>query len=93
MEILKSLLQNKIMKIDTIKIEENDEILILHSIGGMPSEKIDAYCKKLIPTLASIFGTGQVSLFPVREGQEWDFTIIKKSPSNKIKKVVSNRKK
>jgi len=65
------------MKADIIEIGENDKIMIHHDIGNMPPEDVDKYCEKLMKKFISIFGTGHVSLFPVRDGKIWDFTIIK----------------
>ena len=61
-----------------MEIGKNDVLMIHHCIGNMPPANIDAYCEKLVKILGSLFGKGRIAFFPVREGNEWDFTVIKK---------------
>ncbi len=71
------------MKSDVMVIEENDVVMVHHCIGGMPPNDVDKYSEKLVKKLASIFGNGRVVFFPVREGVEWDFTLVKKPATKK----------
>jgi hypothetical protein len=75
------------MKIEVVEIGENDVVMIHHSIGNMPPGDVDKYSEKLIKNLTSIFGRGRVAFFPVRDGYEWDFTLIKR-PKKEVKKVA-----
>lgn len=82
------------MKVDIIEIGEHDTVMIHHNIGNLSSKDIDKYVAKILPQLASIFGYGHVALCPVREGPEWDFTLIKCSfPKTNLKSKKSCRKK
>jgi hypothetical protein len=72
------------MKIDIIEIQEDDKVIVNHNIEGLPLSEVDKYCSKLLPQLVSIFGKGRVSLFPVREGDTWNFLIVRKLPKKKI---------
>lgn len=65
------------MNIDIIELKENDTVLVRHCIGIMSLPDVDKYCDKLMLVLDSIFGKGRVALLPVREGPDWDFTIIR----------------
>ena len=67
------------MKIDLMKVGKNDVVMIHHCIGNMSPSDVDKYCEKIVRKLATLFGKGRVAFFPVREGNEWDFTVIKKS--------------
>ena len=67
------------MKYDTMEIDKNDMVMIHHNIGAMPSKEVDKYSAKILPKLVSMFGKNKVAFFPVREGETWDFTIIKKT--------------
>jgi len=74
------------MKIDIIELNPNDEVIAFHNVGNMSPREINAYCDKLMPKLDSIFGkrnnVGNCALFPVREGETWDFTVIRRTNSN-----------
>ena len=69
-----------------MKLEENDIVMIHHNVGQMAPGEIDKYCEKAVRTLTSIFGKGRVALFPVREGNAWEFTIVKKPIKKSYKK-------
>jgi len=66
------------MTIDVLEIEDDDMVMVTHNIGALSQPEVDDYCSKIIPKLVSIFGEGRVAFFPVREGDTWDFTIIRK---------------
>ena len=76
------------MKIDIINIQLNDEIVALHNIGCLSNAELDKHVEKLLPYLDSIFGRGRCTVIPVREGPTWDFSIVRKPPTQKIKKVA-----
>lgn len=66
------------MNIKTIELGKDDIVLVKHCIGTMQPSEVDSYCDKIVKLLASVFGKEKVALFPVRTGEEWDFTIIRK---------------
>lgn len=52
--------------------------MVCHNIGNMLPEEMDKHCESVIKTLVSVFGEGRVVFFPTRDGEAWDFTIIRK---------------
>ena len=74
------------MKFDIVEIQPGDVVMSPIDIGNLPPNKVDAYMKKCMPTIKSVFGC-QVALLPVRGG-DWDFTIIRNPNRKKIKKVA-----
>ena len=69
------------MKIDVIKLDDADVVLAFHNIGSLPPSSVDDYTKKLMPDFTDIFGPDRFFLFPVREGDTWEFIIIKSTKS------------
>jgi hypothetical protein len=67
------------MKINIIKMEKSDTVMIHHNIDALPNCKVDEYCSDMISKLVEIFGEKRVALFPTREGDRWEFTIVKKT--------------
>lgn len=72
------------MKADVMRIENDDVVMIHHNIGNLVPKEVDKYSKKLTGQLADIFGNGRVAFFPVREGNTWDFTIIKRPVKKRV---------
>jgi hypothetical protein len=67
------------MDINVVEVGKGDSVLVTHNIGSMPPADVDAYCEKLLPRLKELFGENTVFLLPVREGETWDFTIVRKT--------------
>jgi hypothetical protein len=63
---------------DIMEIGKNDIVMVHHNIGDMPPECVDKYCDPIIKKLVDLFGKDHVAFFPVREGDTWDFTIVRK---------------
>lgn len=66
------------MKIDAIEIGPHDTVMVHHCVGDMPASDVDAYCKKVVEHLGEVFGKGHVAFFPTREGETWDFTVVRR---------------
>jgi hypothetical protein len=66
------------MNINEIVLAPTDYVMAFHNVGNLPSEAVDEYCSKIITKLVEVFGRDRVALFPVREGDSWEFTIIRK---------------
>jgi len=67
------------MNIDLVEIKKDDMVMIHHCIGNIPSDQLDAYVEPILEKLTTLFGKGHIAFFPVREGNQWDFTVIRKS--------------
>jgi hypothetical protein len=80
------------MNIDIIELEENDMVMVHHNIGNLAPEDVDKYCTKILKGLPSVFGKGHVVFFPVREGDTWDFTIVRKPVKKKSIKSYDKRR-
>ena len=66
------------MKIDVVEMGKDDVMLVRYNIGNLPVQDVDEFCEIAAGFLAEAFGKGKVLLFPVREGDDWDFTIVKR---------------
>lgn len=66
------------MKIDVVEIQEDDIVMIHYSIGDLPPDAVDKHIDGLMDKLVTIFGKDQVALFPTRDENIWDFTIIRR---------------
>jgi hypothetical protein len=66
------------MNIDTVEIGKYDKVMVMHNIGAMCPDSVDEYSNNIVEKLVGIFGEGTVIFIPVRDGNDWDFTIIKK---------------
>lgn len=66
------------MKINYIELEDGDSVIVSHNIGEIPSVDVDSYCTPIVDALSQVFGKGRVILLPVRTGETWEFTVVKK---------------
>lgn len=83
------------MNFDIVELKAGDVVMTTLDIGNIPSNEVDAYVNKVMPTLKSIFGC-QIAILPIRGG-ELDFTIIRnplrkpevenQTPKKKLKTV------
>ena len=67
------------MKIEYIKLGNDDMIIISHNVSSIPTSKVDDYCKPILETLVQVFGKDKVVLLPVREGETWEFVVVSRS--------------
>lgn len=75
------------MKFDIVEIQPGDVVISPIDIGNLPPDKVDAYVKRCMPLIRSVFGC-TVALLPTRGG-EWDFTIIR-NPNRKKEESYAN---
>jgi hypothetical protein len=66
------------MRMRVIELEKDDRVMVFHNIGNISPDQVDEYSSKCIEPLKHVFGTDKVALIPVREGEDWDFIIIRK---------------
>jgi hypothetical protein len=66
------------MKIEVLEIKKSDIVMVSHNIGySLPPSEVDSYCETILPSLKEAFHGATVVLLPVREGETWEFTIIR----------------
>lgn len=61
-----------------VEFKDGDFMMVHHNIGNITSSVEDEYCTKILKFLDDIFGKNRVALFPTRDGEDWEFTIIRK---------------
>ena len=66
------------MNINEINLSPTDFVLAFHNVGNLPDKDVDTYCAKVISKPVEVFENNRVALLPVREGDSWEFVIIKK---------------
>ena len=71
------------MKIEFLEIEDTDEVMIFQNIGNVPAYDVDKYCEKYIELLKPIFKC-PIALFPIRNGEDWKFYIVRHKQSLKV---------
>ena len=67
------------MKIEYIKLGNDDMIIISHNVSSIPTCDVDDYCKPILESLVQVFGKGKVVLLPVKEGEAWEFVVVSRS--------------
>ena len=66
------------MKIDVLKTQKNDTVVVLLPVGNLANKDVDAYVEKTLKPLKKTFGC-KVCVIPNREINEMDFTVIRKN--------------
>ena len=66
------------MKIEIMEINPTDSVMVTHNIGSLPPNDVDAYVDRLLPKLKDAFHGADITLFPVRDGEAWQFVVIRK---------------
>jgi hypothetical protein len=77
------------MKINVVNIEKGNVMFVKHSRPQWGSARdVEKYADRVTKFLREAFGC-QIYFLPCSD--EWDFTIIKRPPTKKVKKVARSR--
>jgi len=67
------------MNINILEVRATDTVMVTHNIGNTLPSEVDAYCDKIMEKLKVAFGKATIVMFPIREGDTWDFTVVRKA--------------